>query len=330
MIIQRSFLILMLAISTLSCNIEAKSNRHLSAEPISIRRFDKDLLHTLQAGDTTLRATLYHEYPVMLDILGKSLLNMKNPDNPDFFEKLEKYYSEPTLLSLYKDAVDKFENVDTLEIQLGKAFTYLKENLPALQIPDIYMHVSGFNQNILVGEGVLSISIDKYLGSDYPLYQEFFYDYQKRKMQPDDVLPDYLTGWLMAEYPYMGKENVLLERMIYEGKIKYLVSQALPEVNPALLLGYTEEEYSWAKEHEGSIWKTIIERKQLYTPDYITTGKYFEAMPSQFLADNAPGNLGSYIGWQIVSRYMKETKATLNALINNNAQDILSASKYKP
>ena len=99
------------------------------------------------------------------------------------------------------------------------------------------MHVSGFNQNVLVGDSLLSLSIDKYMGKDYPLYQDFFYDSQKLKMQRGLVVPDYLAGWLMSEYPFAGKENVLLDRMIYEGKIKYLLSQALGVPDAAELNG---------------------------------------------------------------------------------------------
>ncbi|MCD7849188.1 MAG: hypothetical protein LUH63_05295 [Parabacteroides sp.] len=57
------------------------------------------------------------------------------------------------------------------------------------------MHVSGFNQNVLVGDSLLSISIDKYLGEEYPLYQEFFYDFQSRLMTPGHIAPQ-LSGRL--------------------------------------------------------------------------------------------------------------------------------------
>lgn len=76
-----------------------------------------------------------------------------------------------------------------------------------MQIPAIYMHVSGFNQNVLVGDSLLSLSIDKYMGKDYPLYQDFFYDSQKLKMQRGLVVPDYLAGWLMSEYPSQEKRT---------------------------------------------------------------------------------------------------------------------------
>ena len=51
----------------------------------------------------------------------------------------------------------------------------------------------------------------------------------------------------MSEYPFAGKENVLLDRMIYEGKIKYLLSQALGVPDAAELMGYTEQAYNWCR-----------------------------------------------------------------------------------
>lgn len=119
--------------------------------------------------------------------------------------------------------------------------------------------------------------------------------------------------------------------MIYEGKIKYLIHQAFPELKPEVLMGYTETSYNWCKENESNLWKAIIERKHLYTPDQMTTGKYFDNVPSTFLASDAPGNLGSWLGWQIIDKYMRETNSTPKALMqNNDSQAILTDSKYKP
>ena len=132
-------------------------------------------------------------------------------------------------------------------------------------------------------------------------------------------------------YPFEGKENVLLDRMIYEGKIKYLIHQAFPELKPEVLMGYTETSYNWCKENESNLWKAIIERKHLYTPDLMTTNKYFDNVPSIFLASDAPRNLGSWLGWQIIDKYMRETNSTPEALMqNNDSQAILTDSKYKP
>ena len=321
-----------LVASLFSC--DGKSN-HLAGDsasiPVAINRFDKELFHTIEAGDTAALLALEPRYAEMLDILGKAVLNVRDPQMPGFAGKAIRFYSEPTLKGLYRDAIARYDSIADIERALGQGFAYLKRAFPAMQIPAVYMHVSGFNQNVLVGDSLLSISIDKYLGEDYPLYQDFFYEPQRRKMCRGLVAPDYLSGWLMSEYPFNGKESVLLERMVYEGKIKYIVSRALDEPDPARLMGYTPEAIAWCERNEGEIWKAIIERKQLYTPDRLTTDLYFEETPSVFQENGAPGNIGTWIGWRIVERYMKETGATPEALMaENDAQAILAASKYKP
>ncbi|MDH6357855.1 gliding motility protein GldB [Parabacteroides sp. PF5-9] len=325
-----TFFILFLTLFVVSCNGQ-QVNRYVTAEPVGINRFDIALFRLIDSGDTTRKDQLQAEYPAVLEVLGKGVLNMKTLDTPGFFTKLFNYYSEPTLKALYRDAVAMYADVTEIEQQLGNGFAYLKDHFPAMQIPVVYMHVSGFNQNVLVGEQLLSLSIDKYLGTDYSLYQEFFYDYQLRKMQRSYVVQDYLTGWLMAEFPFLGKENVLIDRMIYEGKIKYILAQVLPELTPAHLMGYTEEEETWCRSNEKNIWKAIIERKHLYTPDYLVTNRYLDDAPSTFLADGAPGNIGPWMGWQIVKAYMAETKVSLSDLMNNqDMQTILTHSKYRP
>ena len=327
------FFILIFSCSLFSCNGQ---NSHIpaavtTASPIHINRFDKELFKLIDTNDTTLQTEIAGRYPQMLDVIGKGILNMQSPETPGFFDKLVNYYSEPTLKGLYADAIRIYDDISQIEQMLGNGFAWLTACFPAMQIPDVYMHISGFNQNVLVGDNLLSISIDKYLGNEYPLYQEFFYDFQRRKMSTEYIVPDYLAGWLMSEYPFAGKENVLLDRMIYEGKIKYLIHQAFPELTPEMLMGYTEGSYNWCKENESNLWKAIIERKHLYTPDQMTTSKYFEDIPCTFLESDAPGNIGTWVVWQIIDKYMKETNSTPEALMqNNDSQGILTASKYKP
>ncbi len=328
-----TILFCVLSICLFSCNGQ---NTHVpaaitSATPISVNRFDQLLFKLVETNDTSLQTELTQRYPLMLEILGKGVLNKQSPTMPGFFDRLVNYYSEPTLKQLYADAMLAYTEVSTIEQALGNGFVWLKACFPSMQIPRIYMHVSGFNQNILVGDSLLSVSIDKYLGEDFPLYQEFFYDYQRRLMTPALLVPDCVAGWLMSEYPFTGKENVLLDRMIYAGKIKYLVHQAFPQLKPEILMGYTETAYAWCRENESQLWKAIIERKHLFTPDQMTTSKYFDPHPSLFLTDEAPGNLGSWIGWQIIDRYMRKTNISPEALMqNNNSQEILRDSKYKP
>ena len=307
------------------------SGKETSYEPVPIRRFDKDLYQLILVDSPERQQVLAYAYPRMFRVVGISLFNDQETQSDEFFDRLVNYYSEPNLNKLYRDALAKYETVERIESDLGRAFGYMREQFPEKQIPVVYMHVSGLYQNVLVDDSLLSISIDKYLGADYPLYRDYFDAYRRRGMTPDYVVPDYLTAWLMSEYPFSGNDNVLLDRMIYEGKIKYVVHQAFSQVIPEVWMKYTPEEYQWCKENESRLWKQMIERKQLYTPDRVTTSKYFLERPSSFISDEAPGNLGTWIGWQIVTRYMERTKISVAELMtHNDAQDILTKSKYKP
>ncbi len=322
----------LLLLCMVACNTGTASVKQAtSAQPVTVNRFDKTLLRWIERGDSAALDSLYAVYPDMLDVLGKAVLNLRSLDVPGFMDRIHDYYAEPTLLQLYKDAVAYYATVDDIEEQLGHGFSFLKANFPDMVIPKVYMHVSGFGQNVLAADSLLSLSIDKYMGVDFPLYQQFFHDYQRVKMQRARCAMDYLAGWIMSEFPFSGNENVLLDRMIYQGKVQYVLSLAFPGMDPAFSMGYTPRAYQWCVEHEGGIWRAIIQRKHLFTPDKMTTDKYFEDTPSEFLADEAPGNIGVWIGWQIVKRYMEETNATLATLMEQgNAQDFLNISRYKP
>jgi len=323
------FLIILTLCHFNSCDME--SGRGFSADPIHINRFDKDLFQLILRDTPELQEKMIAEYPAMLKVIGLGILEIGDTLQPDFFDRLVNYYSEPTLHKLYRDAIKIYDNIENVEAGLGAGFQYLKTCFPTMQIPAFYMHVSGFQQNILVDNSLLSISIDKYLGSDYPLYEDFFNDYQLQKMIPERIVPDYLKAWLLSEYPFNGNSRVLLDRMIYEGKILYIIHHALPQVLPEILLGYTSSEYQWFKKNEKIVWKTIIERNHLFTPDAATTAGYFADRPSGFISNDTPGNLGSRVGLQIVSKYMERTKSSVEELmINIDYQEILRASRYKP
>ena len=321
----------LLSLSLTSCLGQQAAESVVRIAPVQIHRFDKSLYALISSTDTALETQLSQAYPQMLDILGKGVLNLRSLDAEGYFRKLRAYYGEPTLNRLYQDALQHYEEVGELEQGLHAAFTYLKGELPELQIPAVYMHVSGLNQNVLVGDSLLSLSIDKYLGEDYPLYQDFFQASQRARMTSAHVLPDYLMGWLMAEYPFSGNERVLLDRMVYEGKLRYTVSQALGQADASMLLGYTQEMEKWCEANEAEMWQLIVERKQLYTPDQLTTESYFADNVTPFPGSEAPAHIGSWMGYRIVKRYMEESGASLRQLWQiTDAQAILTTAKYKP
>ena len=61
---------------------------------------------------------------------------------------------------------------------LNKGFRKLKKEVPGTKVPFVYSQISAFNESIILVDTLLGISLDKYMGEDYPLYKRFYYDYQ--------------------------------------------------------------------------------------------------------------------------------------------------------
>ncbi|MDR0231935.1 MAG: gliding motility protein GldB [Dysgonamonadaceae bacterium] len=298
---------------------------------IRINRFDVDLYQFLQ--NKTADEEFLQKDSLFLNVFGERVVFIGTTDSVGFFERLRYFFSEPTLRSLYGKQQEVFADVTPFEKELSTSFSLLLKEFSQLTLPQIYMHVSGLNQNIIVTDSILSLSADKYLGSDFPLYQEFFYDYQRQRMRPEQVVPDYLLGFLYSELPFEGNENALLDRMLYEGKIHYILSQILTERDAWETFGYTKEQYEWCVKSEDRIWKTILQQKQLYTTDYMITSQFINDAPyTAPLTDSSPGRVGVWVGYRIVSSFMKNhPKITFSELIEmTNYQDFLKEARYKP
>ena len=302
---------------------------------IRINRFDSVFYQWIDTDDQGSLHSLISDYPQLLGLLGNTLFSANDVDSSTFFDNLKKYYSQPPLKSLYNDALTFYTAnspvIKQIEKECANGFKRLHEIFPSMQIPAVYMHISGLRQSMIVADSLLSISIDKYMGADYPLYENSFYHYERKSMTPERVAIDGLYAWLTSEFPFKGKETDLLDKMIYEGKIIYLLMQIGNNYSFQQIVPQTAEEYKWRLKNESKLWKTIINRKHLHEANAVTVSKYFSPAPTTFISEDAPGYLGNFLGYRIVERYMKQTKSSCEVLIhNNNAPEILQKSKYKP
>jgi hypothetical protein len=320
----------LLVIACLCCFNCSGNRTNNNSQEFTITRFDTDLYGylTQNVSDSVLQKDT-----VFLYVFGEGILTIGKSDSTGFYSRLKKYFSEPTLMRLYKDEQETFADLTEINNELSKGLQILFQQFPSVKQPKVYMHVSGFNQNVVVTDDILSISADKYLGADYPLYQDFFYDYQRQLMTPDRIVPDYLLGFMMANFPFRGNENVLLDQILYEGKLRYILSQLLPDRQAWEYAGYNKEQYEWCAQHESLIWKTILEKHHLFDANYLTTTQYMKEAPhTGTLPVESPGRVGIWLGFRIISSYMKQKPGVSwqELMENTNYQELLKQSKYKP
>ncbi|MDR1368852.1 MAG: hypothetical protein LBJ72_01810 [Dysgonamonadaceae bacterium] len=329
MLNRKIILLFLLYLSCISCSCRRTfSERN---PELDVKRFDTGLCKYLNKQVTEEAFTV--QYKSFLDVFGMSVIGVGSSDSIGFYERLNTFFLEPTLMSLYKREQELFPDFEFVDRELNPALTMLLKEFPGLKSPSVYVHVSGLNQNVIVTDEVLSLSADKYLGIDYPLYKDFFYDYQRQNMTPERIVPDYLLGFMMANFPFEGNQEVLLERMLYEGKLRYILSLLLPERDPQEYVAYTKAQYSWCNDHQSEIWKIILKSDHLYVSDYMIVTQYMNDAPyTVAISPKSPGRIGEWVGYQIISAFMKNRpKTTLIDLMKlTDAGQLLKDSKYKP
>lgn len=299
---------------------------------VNIKRFDKDLYAYLLSPSSQKQDSLIASYGNFLEAFGTVAINNSNINEASYFSEIRDYFSNPMLAQIYKDALNTFESTQAYEQELSIADQLIQKYWDGKRLPQLGMHVSGFKANTIVLSDLISISADRYLGSNYSGYKDFFEEYQRQQMKPEMITRDYLKAWIINEIPSSNKRKDLLSEMINEGKILYTLQLLLPNWSEDSLIGYTPEQLEWSKSKEKEIWKKTINQNDLFSTDYLTILKYMDDAPyTATIAADSPGRLGAWIGWQIVKAYADNTGASLDEIITEtNTQNILKQSKYNP
>jgi hypothetical protein len=153
-------------------------------------------------------------------------------------------------------------------------------------------------------------------------------------MHPEKIVSDYIETWIGNEWVLnTRKNNDLISKMLFEGKILYATKMILPDEPDSLIFGFTADHIRWCENNEKNMWVTLIENKLLFTADYFTIKKLTDIAPytSEFTAES-PGKACNWIGYRIIKKYMKNNPDTsLQELMDNDDyHKIFERARYKP
>tara|TARA_B110000037_G_scaffold134390_1_gene152367 strand:- start:1416 stop:2444 length:1029 start_codon:yes stop_codon:yes gene_type:complete len=230
-----------------------------------------------------------------------------------------------------------FSNLAPLKIELTAALKYFKYYFPNKQIPEIRTIISEFGYNaVSLDSTYLVFGLDMYLGKDFKYYGSFdFPNYIIKRFEKDYMV----SNAMEVIYKQYFEESELLNTkalvyaMIEHGKKLYFLESMMPEKDKHLLIGYTQKQMTWCEESEADIWAFYNEQDLFYSKNYMEHKKHVEDGPqTSGMPKEAPGNVGSWVGWQIVNQYMKnaQEKVSLAQLLKTDAETIMNKSKYKP
>lgn len=309
--LQISLCVIFMSLLFISCGINAgKDVGQKKHEEISVLRYDKLLGEYVRSNSFSAMQKLTMDYRQQTKLLIEDVLAIGTVEDDTIFQRLKSFYSDTTLLRLLSDVEAKFPKLDLIEEELTKGFQNLKKEVPDIHFPLVYSQVSAFNESIVVVDTLLGISLDKYMGEDYPLYKRFYYEYQRSSMRPERIVPDCLSFYLMSRYSMNFHEGTcLLDFMMHSGKINYVVQQILEYDNVGVAIGFSEKEYQWCEEHEEKIWSEMLSKGHIYARDPMIMRYYMKPAPSvEMFGESAPALLGSWIGARIIAAYMKKHK----------------------
>ncbi len=306
---------------------------------VHIERFDKalDSLHRdniLQKNREWLNRYDYFYADYM-----QHMLEAGNPlDSLGIAAVLKQVIETDDFKALRSSVYTTYPDMAAQEAGLTDAFKRLKYYFPEMTVPRFIAFFSGFAMQVPVGQGYIGIGLDMFLGEDsefYPALRESIPHYLSRRFTPENIVPRVVETYIRQELlPQNDLDVNLLQHMVYQGKILYMMDQVLPDVADSLKIGYTGQQQEWAAHYERDIWAWFLQEELLYDADYYRIQKYLGEAP--FTPELGEGNesapkLGVFIGWKIVRNYMdRHPEVSLPALLaNKDAQQILDESRYR-
>ena len=196
---------------------------------VTIERYDRVEELYLTMADFAALHQLKTDYPIQTRTLIEDVLQLGPANDPDINMRWLMYFQDSTLQALLRDVERQYDNIDDINQQLTMAFGQLGKMIPGMEPPKVYTQIGSLDQSIVVTDSMLAISLDKYLGADYPAYLRYGYTESQRKMMSREyIVPDCLGFYLLSLFPFKDSADTLNEqRHWHMMKIQHLVNKAM-------------------------------------------------------------------------------------------------------
>ncbi|HEY6064413.1 MAG TPA: hypothetical protein VIV35_12430 [Chitinophagaceae bacterium] len=232
-----------------------------------------------------------------------------------------------------------YKKTDKLQKELEKGFQFVKYYFPNYKTGKVILFVGPFDApGVAATRSGLAIGLQQYAGKDFSVYQstpgqELFPLYISRRFSPEYITANCMKAVAEDIFPDQSGGKPLIEQMIEKGKQWWLLDKFLPVTPDSIKTGYTQQQLDWCHENEGLIWSTVVKNEDLNSlnPSVIQTYIGEGPFTQGFSQELSPGNIGQWIGWQIVKKFVyKNPDMKPQELMKTEARKILEEAKYKP
>lgn len=309
---------------------------------LNTRRLDKDLYSIDTNNIGTGLQSLSGKYPDFLNfyldtLLGFGINRNYNDTNSAIRFGLKSFLTHKDYRGLYDTVIKHFPDTKEIDGKLKSGFQYVTHYYPEYKTPNIIYLVSGLNNwgAFTYDDDVMGIGLDMFLGASYPYYKSVgIPDYMSEKLTPGHIPVAAMRAVYQGMMPFVPEDRNLLDMMIQKGKEAYFLQKVLPSVSEHERLGYTKAQLDWCTNNEAHVYNFFVKENLLYDKDwqkilrFVNDGPTSAGMPAE-----SPGNIGSWVGLQIVKAYVAQSpEMSLKELTLQlvDAQAFLQKSKYKP
>ena len=232
----------------------------------------------------------------------------------------------------------KYRDLGWLEKELRQGFSYIKYYFPQYHLPaKVVAFIGPFDgPGIAVTSYALAIGLQSYAGRNFSFYlslqgQEMYPQYISRRFEPEYIEANCLRNLSEDICPDSSDGRPLIEQMIVKGRYWWLTGKLQPDAPDSIRTGFSQSQLKWCASNEASIWSYFLQN-DLYSVDPDIIKNYVGEGPKTLgMPDNAPGNIGTWVGWQIVKKYADAHKDMPPAvLMHVPPRTIFDETKYKP
>lgn len=314
---------------------------------IQVERFDKDFFEVDTNNLMPSLQQLNARYPTFFRDYVQNILGLPGISDTGnaALGAIRKFLSD---YKPVKDSVDrKLVDMSGVQKDVVTNLKYVKHYFPRYQLPrklitfigpmDAYFEGSLGGYGDVITTDALAVGLQLHLGNDFSLYrsemgQALFPAYISRRFAPEYIPVNCIKNIVDDMFPDGAGGKHLVIQMVEKGKRMYLVDQLMPTTHDTLKIGYTNSQLQGCYKNEGLIWNYFLTNGLLYNNDPGMIKNYIGESPNTpEFGEGAPGNIGLFVGWQIVKKYMAENKSlTLDQLMATDPKKLFEESKYRP
>jgi hypothetical protein len=296
---------------------------------LAVKHFELDLLALDTSDLHTAKKKLEADYPVFIKELYMGRILPVLQDSTIF----EAFVKSEGIRQLIDTVGLVYGDFKKEKAELEDAFRFYKHYFPERELPTVITFVSEYTIGVFTYEGILGIGLDFFLGENNPHYDpNVFPKYIRRTMNREHLVSRAMEA-VANDLVGDARGEKLLDIMINNGKVLYVLDCLLPHTPDSIKLGYTAAQTEWVEGNELQMWTHFMGEELLYETNLRDIRKLVDHSPgSPGMPHEAPGRTANWTGWQIVKAYMKrQPETTLMQLIEiTDAQEILNKAKYKP